>query len=98
MDPIPESAGQQNTTPNGSGKDGWFKIYMNMANKWHWQSSTSDNDAHNIFVVFDTPGDYTIEVSGRSEGHGIDKFVLFTEDITQNDATGNDTKSEIQCE
>ena len=98
LDPIPESAGQQNTTPNGSGKDGWFKIYMNMANKWHWQSSTSDNDAHNIFVVFDTPGDYTIEVSGRSEGHGIDKFVLFTEDITQNDATGNDTKSEIQCE
>ncbi|MCK8521876.1 hypothetical protein M0D21_09880 [Aquimarina sp. D1M17] len=99
LDPIAESAGQQNTSPNGSSKEGWFKIYMNKASTWHWQSSTSDNDAHDIFVVFDTPGDYTIEISGRSKGHAIDKFVLFTETTTQNDATKDDNvKSEIKCE
>ncbi|WP_271784071.1 hypothetical protein [Aquimarina algiphila] len=99
LDPIPESNGQTSTTPNGSGKDGWFKIYMNKASKWHWQSSTSDNDGHNIFVVFDSAGDYTIEISGRSKGHGVDKFVLFTEGVTQETAIkDNAVKSEIKCE
>ncbi len=99
QDPIPESEGQQNTTPEGSSKDGWFKIYMNTASAWHWQSSTSDNDGHNIFVVFDNPGDYTIEVSGRSKGHAIDRFVLFTDNVAQNEATNDSTtKSDITCE
>lgn len=99
LDPIPDSIDQQNTTPNGTSKEGWFKIYMNTADNWHWQSSTSDNDGHNIFVVFDTPGDYTIEISGRSKGHGIDKLVLFTDDVSQTEATKDDVvKSEIKCE
>ncbi len=99
QDPIPDSAGQTTTKPNGSSKEGWFKIYMNRANEWHWQSSTSDNDAHDIFVVFDTPGDYTVEISGRSKGHGIDKFVLFTDGVTEDEITKDDApKSEIKCE
>ncbi|WP_109299302.1 hypothetical protein [Aquimarina sp. AU474] len=99
LPPIPESAGQTSTEPAGGGKDGWFKIYMNKANQWHWQSSTSDNDGHNIYAIFDTAGDYTIEISGRSKGHGIDKFVLFNENTSQNDATTNNTSiSEIVCQ
>ncbi len=99
QEPIPESEGQATTVPNGSGQDGWFKIYMNTASAWHWQSSTSDNDGHNIFVVFETAGDYTVEVSGRSRGHAIDKFVLFTDGVTEGSATAVDaTTSEIKCE
>jgi len=99
QDPIPESTDQANTNPQGSGSDGWFKIFMNTASEWHWQSSTSDNDGHNIFVVFDAPGDYTIEISGRSNGHGIDRFSLFTENTTQNVAINTNTvKSSISCE
>ena len=96
---IPESAGQNNTTPRGSSKEGWFKVYMNNATKWHWQSSTSDNDAHDIFVVFDTPGDYTIEISGRSNGHGIDKFVLFNIDnVNRSFAISEDREdSKMEC-
>ena len=62
-------------TPNGSGADGWFKIYMNQVN-WSWHTSTSDNDPHNIYATFASPGIYTIEVSGRSAGYAIDRMVL----------------------
>ncbi|WP_299438115.1 hypothetical protein [uncultured Aquimarina sp.] len=89
----------QSPTPNGSSKDGWFKIYKSgAAEQWKWQSSTSDNDAHDIFVQFDTSGIYTMEVSARSTFHALDRFVLFSENVAQNDAI-NETAvlSEISC-
>jgi hypothetical protein len=98
LPPIPESADQNNTTPNGAGADGWFKIYMNNLD-WKWQASTSDHDAHNIYAVFTHPGMYAIEVSGRSEGHGIDSFVLFTDAYSQNEGTAEEIDfSEIACQ
>ncbi|MBQ4803637.1 hypothetical protein J8L88_12315 [Aquimarina sp. MMG015] len=89
----------QSPTPNGSSKDGWFKIYKSgPADQWKWQSSTSDNDAHDIFVEFDAPGTYTMEVSARSTFHALDRFVLFSENINQNDAIDETTiLSEITC-
>jgi hypothetical protein len=33
-----------------------------------WQTSTIDNDAHNIYATFALPGKYNIEVPGRSAG------------------------------
>jgi hypothetical protein len=62
--------------PEGSGRDNWMKIYQNRRNEWFWGGFTSDNDPHDIFAEFNTPGDYTIEVSGRSTGHAIDRFIL----------------------
>lgn len=90
LPPIPESAHQSNTTPNGAGADGWFKVYMNNANGWRWQSRTSDHDAHDIYAVFTHPGIYTVEISGRSQGHGIDAFVLFNESRSQNEVTDSE--------
>lgn len=91
LPPILESEGQESTIPNGGGRDGWFKVYMNTANEWKWQSSTSDHDAHNIFAVFEGPGEYTIEISGRSAYHGIDSFVLYQEELyTNSEATSED--------
>ena len=82
----------QTPTPNGSSKDGWFKIYMNGLDQWKYQSSTSDNDAHQIFVEFNSPGTYTMEVSARSDYHALDRFVLFSSDVSQNIATDNATE------
>ena len=63
-----------------------------------WQSSTSDHNGHNVFVVFDSSGTYTMEVSARSTGHAIDKFVLFKENISKSQATNdNNPPSEIRC-
>ena len=73
--------------PEGASKDGWFKIYRSGQDlDFKWQARTFDNDAHDIFVVFDSPGTYTMEVSARSSGHGIDKFVLFSEAYDKNAA------------
>jgi len=62
--------------PEGSGSDNWLKIYQNRRNEWFWGAFTSDNDPHDIFAEFNSPGDYTIQISGRSTGHAIDRFVL----------------------
>ncbi|MDO6489953.1 MULTISPECIES: hypothetical protein [unclassified Cellulophaga] len=85
--------------PNGSSKDGWFKIYRSGNDlDFKWQASTSDNDSHPVFVTFDKAGVYTMEISARSPGHAIDKFVLFKDTIKQSDAIAEDMKSsEITC-
>ena len=73
--------------PNGSSSDGWFKIYRSgNDNAFKWQASTSDHDAHNIYATFESAGVYRIEVSYRSNFHGIDRLLLFQEDMSQNDA------------
>lgn len=80
--------------PEGNSADGWFKIYMNRVGEWFWRSNTSDNDPHDIFVTFESPGIYTMEVSGRSQFHGLDRFVLFTGSAALSDAQ-NAERSEI---
>lgn len=63
--------------PNGTSKDGWLKIYQNNQNNWTWITRTSDHDPHEIFVEFDTTGIYKLEISGRSNGHAINRLALF---------------------
>ncbi|MDV7138778.1 hypothetical protein R3X28_07815 [Maribacter sp. TH_r10] len=86
--------------PNGSSKDGWFKIYRSGNDlDFKWSTSTSDNDAHKIYVTFNSAKTYTMEVSARSSGHAIDKFVLFKDPWTLNEATSaNNTMSSITCD
>jgi len=74
--------------PNGSGSDNWFKIYQNVFGDWTWRTFTSDHDPHDIYVEFDHPGIYTLEISGRSFGHAIDRMVLYHDDV--NSATALD--------
>ena len=84
--------------PEGASKDGWFKIYRSGSNlDFKWQSSTFDNNAHDVFVVFEEPGTYLMEVSARSSGHGIDKFVLFNNSVAKSDATSSTSFSSISC-
>ncbi|MEM1120948.1 MAG: hypothetical protein AAGJ18_10910 [Bacteroidota bacterium] len=73
--------------PNGSTRGGWFKIYQNSRGDWTWQTRTSDNDPHNIFVEFDTAGVYSLEIAGRSKGHAIDRLVLYHSDVGRAFAT-----------
>lgn len=63
-------------TPEGSGSSNWLKVYQNRRDEWFWGAFTSDNDPHDIYAEFDNPGDYTVQISGRSTGHAIDRFVL----------------------
>ena len=84
--------------PEGASKDGWFKIYRSGNNlDFKWQSSTFDNNGHEVFVVFENAGIYLMEVSARSSGHAIDKFVLFKDSLTQEEATTRAELSTISC-
>jgi PKD repeat protein len=73
---YPKGSGQ---TPvvNGSGSNNWFKVYTNSI-PWSWQTRTNDNLPYEIYVRFDNPGVYTMEISARSENHFIDRIVLTT--------------------
>ncbi len=83
---YPKDSGKT-PNPEGASKDGWFKIYRSGNDlDFKWQASTFDNNGHDVFVRFDTPGTYLMEVSARSSGHAIDKFVLFNEGVAQADA------------
>lgn len=83
--------------PNGASVDGWFKIYRSGNDmSFKWQALTSDHDGHDIYVNFENPGTYTMEVSARSSGHAIDQFVLF-KDITRDQATMSNDFSIINC-
>ena len=85
-------------TPNpaGSTANGWFKVYTSELNKWSWQTSTSDGNPHDIFVKFDTPGVYTMQVSARSKGHGIDRMVLFHSSVNSTTAL-DPNQAETSC-
>lgn len=85
--------------PEGATKDGWFKIYRSgNAVDFKWQSSTYDNNAHDVFVVFNNPGTYLMEISARSSGHGIDKFALFNGSVSKADAIKSTTFSAVSCD
>lgn len=43
----------------------------------YWHASTSDHDPHDVFVVFDEPGLYTIQMAARSSWHLLDKKVFY---------------------
>lgn len=74
--------------PAGAGSNGWFKIYQNVLNNWTWNTSTNDNNPYDIYAEFDSIGIYTIEISGRSNGHAVDRIVLYHSDINASQALG----------
>lgn len=95
---YPKGSGKS-PNPEGSSGDGWFKIYRGGNDLgFKWQAMTYDNNAHKIYASFQNAGIYTMEVSARSAGHAIDKFVLFKEGITENDAKSEaNESSSFQC-
>jgi len=84
VDPSP---GDGETDYVNMGQD-WFKVYNNSTEQWRWQASHVDNDAHEVFLVVDQPGEFAFQISGRSNQFRIDRFVFYDEaTVTQNQAT-----------
>jgi hypothetical protein len=76
---FPRGSGLEgpNTTPNGSGGNGYFKVYTSTADRWSWNARTSDEQPHDIFVDFKSPGTYLMEIGARSDGHAIDRVLMY---------------------
>jgi len=92
---YPKGSGRT-PNPNGAGSGGWFKVYTNTIN-WNWTTNTSDNDPHQIFATFNSPGVYTIQISGRSKGHFIDRMVLFQENKVSLSSATSLNRVETRC-
>ncbi|WP_298537492.1 hypothetical protein [uncultured Algibacter sp.] len=72
---YPKGTGKS-PNPAGENGNGFFKIYMNDVDKWSLISSTSDNDSHQVYVVFNEAKTYEVEIAARSSFHAIDSFKL----------------------
>ena len=55
---------------------GWSKVFMGHHGAWFWDAKVIDHVGANVRQFFDA-GLHTMEISGRSNGHAIDKMVLF---------------------
>ncbi|MFW5877749.1 MAG: T9SS type A sorting domain-containing protein [bacterium] len=88
---------QSNTIVNGSSSNGWMKVYSSGTTNWTWSCRTSDHDPHEIYATFQEAGVYTVQISGRSNNHAIDRFVLFKDsEYTVSEATSKDL-AETRC-
>ncbi len=58
---------------------GWTKVFMNTRDKWVWQSATVDRVGKSVRQYF-SAGVHTVQISGRSSGHAIDKIALYRYD------------------
>jgi len=69
--------------------DGWTKVYQNSLGRWSWTSKTVDHVGKPIRQYF-SKGTHTIEVSGRSFGHAIDRITLYRyQDVTFSESVFN---------
>ncbi len=95
---YPKGTGKM-PNPEGASVDGWFKIYRSGNDlDFKWQARTSDRDSHEIYVTFSEASTYEMQISARSNGHGIDKFVLFLETLSESEVTGMAAFSEVVCQ
>lgn len=97
--------GSSRVFPGGSGKSpvaegstsgGWFKVYTNTID-WSYSTKTSDFDAHTIYASFSKSGTYTIQVSGRSNGHFIDRMVLYKESMYSASQAESLSRAQTNC-
>ena len=55
---------------------GWTKVFMGHFGAWFWDAKMLDHVGANVRQFFPA-GTHTMQVSGRSFGHAIDKMALF---------------------
>ncbi|MFK7987708.1 MAG: hypothetical protein AB8I08_16950 [Sandaracinaceae bacterium] len=83
--------------PNGTSRDGWFKVYSSGALDWRWIANTSDNDGHAVIIEVDGPSTVTFEIAARADFSQLDRIVLH--EISQEDSVIRDFDlPETTCE
>ena len=82
---YPIGSGKTPNPAKGGGSKGWFKVWMSGSGDWSWYSRTWDSNAHFIYVEFDQPGSYTMEISGRSQYHLLDRIILYQDGVDAQD-------------
>lgn len=84
--------------PKGAGAEGWFKVFSSGTTGWTWTGRTSDHAGNQIMCHFDAPGIYKVQISGRSEHHLLDRFVMFNPDFTSKADALSGSRPESVCQ
>ncbi|MEM6766398.1 MAG: Ig-like domain-containing protein [Bacteroidota bacterium] len=72
---YPKGSGQ-NPTIEGAGGDNWVKVFQGQY-AWTFGTNSSEAESLDLFVTFDDPGVYTLQLSQRSFRHAIDRLILY---------------------
>ncbi|MEM7572344.1 MAG: malectin domain-containing carbohydrate-binding protein [Bacteroidota bacterium] len=75
--PAGNTLGRLDHGNENPGSNGFFKIYRSGGGGNKWQASTIDNNGFPVYVYFENPGDYVIEMRERSLGHKVDRIALY---------------------
>ena len=74
--------------------NGYTKIYQNDVSGWSWETY-AQFDGSEIYVTFPAAGIYNLEMSGRSNGFSVDRFVLYMGSLDPNTLAESPRGSEI---
>lgn len=87
-----------NKTPivNGDSANGFMKIFTSSVN-WSWTTRTNDGGGHDIFVTFNNTGVYNVQVGGRSQGHTLDRIVLYKSSVSSSSALST-SRAQTTCD
>ncbi|WP_020533547.1 Ig-like domain-containing protein [Flexithrix dorotheae] len=79
--------------------DGWFSVYHGIVNAWSWRSYVISPlyATFQIFVEFDKPGEYELQIAPRSNGHAIDRLILFHPESVLGDVARDLSNNETYC-
>lgn len=77
--------------PENPPMDGWTKVYMSTLGRWDWTSQRAVHEVGHSVRQYFAQGDHTLEISGRSRGHAIDRIALYRyQDVQYNANEIND--------
>ncbi|MEM7790758.1 MAG: DUF5060 domain-containing protein, partial [Verrucomicrobiota bacterium] len=76
---APSNASNLDPRNDSNGKP-WYKVYHNDAGRWTWQSSNVDFNPKPLYWNLQTGQTYTLLISARSNGHAIDRILLWDRD------------------
>ena len=85
---------------NGKDKEftDYIKIFGNATKNFGWSATGDVNHIkYKMFVDFDQPGIYTMKLSGRSQGHQVDRILLHHTSVKKSTAT-NINLPETKCQ
>ena len=74
---FPDAQAKKYRSPDTTDLNGWFKVYQNSIEVWTFNSFNVDFTPNDIYVDFNTAGEYNLQLAGRSSEFSIDRIVLY---------------------
>ena len=64
---------------------------------WMWNAKTGDGERYEAYANFEKGGTYRVQISARSHGFAIDRFVLYRTSLWTEQAARKTNLKETTC-